>query len=301
MQKTRSSWLFLAGSLWCSALAHAGATNKPRIHWLQFDFPPYYLKDSVDGRDEAVALLLERYLPEFEFRRERIPASRLMKSLAAANDTNVCVLSLYRTPEREQNLLFSQHPSTFGLPIELVTRRELIDQLAPIEQQGRYPLAAVIEQHPKAVGITASRSFGATLDGLLVDGRITRLAGETALSSLMGMVARGRLDYTLGYPDEVVYLARNQRLANLVSVPLIETANFSLGYVGCNVTADNQAFLAALDTQWKAIYNNVNYLAFLQRWLQTDAKLRVERVFYQYRRQHQLAEDLSQEKTESIK
>lgn len=90
------------------------------------------------------------------------------------------------------------------------------------------------------------------------------------------------------YPDELVYIARNQGLHNLVSLPLAETASFSLGYVGCNATDDNQAMLAALDKQWATIYQDVNYLALLQRWLQTDAKLRVQRVFEEYRHDRQI-------------
>lgn len=256
--------------------------SKPRIHWVQLDFPPYYLKTSNDGRDESVAALLESYLPQFEFRRLQVPASRLMKSLDDAQGANVCVLSLYRTPEREQRLLFSKHPSTFGLPIELITRTELLPQLAEFRHGDRYSLAEILRKFPQAVGITASRSFGATLDELLQDKRVTRLAGETALGSLLGMVSRSRLDYALGYPDEMVYLSRMQRMTNLVSLPLTETASFSLGFVGCNATADNAAMIDALNQRWPEIYNDVNYLALVQRWLETDAKLRVDRVFQSY-------------------
>lgn len=284
----RCCWCFLLLSLLCPVALAAEAPAKPRIHWVQLDFPPYYIKSSQDGRDESVALLLERYVPDYEFRRLNVPASRLMKSLDDANGTNVCVVSLYRTPEREQRLLFSKHPATFGLPIELITRTELVESLAPQKIGDRYQLAQIVQKNPKRVGITASRSFGSSLDELLQDSRLTRLAGETALGSLSGMVSRGRLDYTLGYPDELVYIARNQGLHNLVSLPLAETASFSLGYVGCNATDDNQAMLAALDKQWATIYQDVNYLALLQRWLQTDAKLRVQRVFEEYRHDRQI-------------
>lgn len=281
--------------LWHSpANADASETkSKPRIHWVQLDFPPYYLKTSNDGRDESVATLLESYLPQFEFRRLQVPASRLMKSLDDAAGANVCVLSMYRTPDREQRLLFSKHPSTFGLPIELITRAELLPQLAEFRHGDRYSLAEIARKYPQAIGITASRSFGATLDELLQDKRVTRLAGETALGSLLGMVSRSRLDYALGYPDEMVYLSRNQHLSNLLSLPLAETASFSLGFVGCNATADNAAMLESLNQHWRDIYSNVNYLALLQRWLDTDAKLRVERVFQSYLRERQLGSPTS--------
>lgn len=285
-------WLcWMMCCLCCLSWAKAADTPvKPRIHWIQLDFPPYYLKSSQDGRDESVALLLEHYLPGFEFRRLSVPASRLMRSLDDADGSNVCVLSLYKTPEREQRLLFSKHPATFGLPIELITRTELVERLAQDKIGDRYQLAQIVQKNPKGMGITASRSFGSSLDELLHDNRLTRLAGETALGSLSGMVSRGRLDYTLGYPDELVYIAGTQQLNNLVSLPLAETASFSLGYVGCNATEENQAMLAALDKQWSAIYQDAKYLPLLQRWLQPDAKLRVERVFDEYRHDRQIGQ-----------
>lgn len=285
----RLGWCGLACSiLFAWTVQAADTVVKPRIHWVQLDFPPYYLKSSNDGRDESVAALLESYLPQFEFRRLQVPASRLMKSLDDAAGANVCVLSLYRTPEREQRLLFAKHPSTFGLPIELITRADVVPTLAEFRHGERYSLTELLHKFPASFGITAARSFGASIDGLMSDRRITRLAGETALGSLVGMVARGRLDYALGYPDEMVYLARNQHLTNLVSLPLAETASFSLGFVGCNATPDNAAMLEALNQKWPEIYSNVNYLALIQRWLATDAKLRVERVFNNYLSERQL-------------
>ena len=193
----RCCWCWLLLSLLCPVAMAANAPVKPRIYWVQLDFPPYYIKTSQEGRDESVALLLERYVPDYEFRRLSVPASRLMKSLDDANGSNVCVVSLYKTPEREQRLLFSKHPATFGLPIELITRTELVESLAPQKIGERYQLAQIVQKSPKRVGITASRSFGSSLDELLQDSRLTRLGGRNGA----GKFIRHGVTWTAGlYP-----------------------------------------------------------------------------------------------------
>lgn len=255
--------------------------SKQVVQWLHFDFAPYYIDESGAGRDESVIKLLQPLLSQYQFSMLHVPASRLMHALNSS-DEPVCVLSLYKTVARQQVFNFSSHPSTFGLPIELITRDGQQDALRYALVDGRYSLAKIIGSSKNRFGVMAARSFGAGIDQVLTDMPHFNLAGESALSSLLGMVSKDRIDYTLGYPDEMYYLASAQNLDGLISLPLHETADFSLGYVGCNKSKITAQLVADIDSALLQLYQGNDFLELMLRWLPLDAQKRVYRHYQRY-------------------
>lgn len=253
------------------------------INWLTVDFAPYYINTDdikIEGRDRAIIEILAQQLPNFSFTYTQIPGSRLIHELANQR-SNVCFLSLYKTPHRLKLFHFSTHPSTIGLAPTLMMKKSTALKLKLLTQS-TLSLAKVMVKHDLLLGMTSNRSFGKHLDSVIksipAQQQIAR-AGDDVLDSLITMLHKNRVDVLLGYPDEQLYLAKQLGvLDEIVIFSLEEAPTYSVGYIGCSHNDLGKENIKLLDQALLKIYPLADYYQILTRWLPDNLHKEVKKM-----------------------
>lgn len=242
------------------------------INWLTVDFAPYYIDSDdikIEGRDRAIIELLAQQLPKYSFTYNQVPGSRLIHELTN-HQTNVCFLSLYKTPQRLKFFHFSTHPSTIGLAPTLMMKKSTALKLK-LPTHGSLSLGNVIVEHDLLLAASSNRSFGKRLDTIIksipAQLKINR-AGDDVLDSLITMLHKNRVDVLLGYPDEQLYLAKQLGfLDEIVIFSIDEAPPYSVGYIGCSHNELGMEHIKQLDHALLNIYPLKEYYHILTRWL----------------------------------
>ncbi|CAM4337979.1 TIGR02285 family protein [Pseudoalteromonas ostreae] len=247
------------------------------IDWIVTDFAPYYIfndRYAGTGRDEGVIGLLEQQLPDYTFTRTIFPSSRTIPELSKPNHT-YCMLSLYKSPDREQHISFSGQTSTVGLSPSIAIHKELVQHLK-LNTNAPVSLKTLLNKYQLTLGISMNRSYGKTIDKVInnsADASIIIRPGQDTLASLTYMLKKKRIDVLLGYPSEHYYLAKSMGFEDeLVQLPLTEASDLSYGYIGCTNTELGISQVEALNAALKKIKQQPAYHEVLLRWLPNNLK-----------------------------
>lgn len=266
---------FIASFCATSLLLSGNSFAQKTISWLKTDFPPYYIlsgKQQGMGRDESIISLLEKELPEYQFERIEMPGGRVIKELTNPYKS-YCMLSLYKTPERESAVLFTKGFSTLGLPISLVLRKTLAAELG-VEGEKNVSLRQLFSHPSLRLGVSAKRSYGNDVDEIIAnlpEQQKFYRSGQDVLSSLLYMLKLGRVDAALGYPAEHLYLARKHEIDGQLSIFQIEeNTQFSQGFIGCTNNLHGYENIKVLEQALSRIKQKPEYQEALMRWVPLD-------------------------------
>lgn len=218
----------------------AASLDEPgTITWVSDDLPPAFIHAGPDrGKgivDGVVAMYVER-LPEYEHRFVHANMPRILGMMKAGG--NVCYAGLFKTPEREQFIQFSI-PNLITMSNGVVVARGRARSL--VGQGQEVSLEELLRKKDLTLGVTQGRAYGGRLDELLSGAspdspNIVVRAGQDSLLGLLRMLGAGRIDYCLGFPWEVPYVAKHGGLAEFFDiVPISETkdARWVKNYIGC--------------------------------------------------------------------
>lgn len=221
------------------------------ISWYLFDYPPSYITNGPymgQGYQDRILADLEQSVPSVRIHRVATSVARVMANMEHAE--GACAGALAKTPERMAHMVFSD-PILVSMPIGLVIREDMKQVLAPyLDDNGQVMLPALVKAGGFSAGIVQGRVYGRALDDALAQearsGNAVR-AGQGHL--VFRMLARGRIGYTFGYPDEVGFyvrmLEREGVEARFSMLPVAgHTAN-SHSHIGCTKDAAGEAFIAA--------------------------------------------------------
>lgn len=255
----------------------ACVTNAKSINWIHVDFAPYYILEGEmqgSGRDEQVIELLKASMPDYQFTHNVLPASRAIHELSNPNKTN-CMISLYKTIERQKYIKFTQHYSTVGLSPSISLRKDVIKSLT-LKPGQKVSLYQLLKNHKLTVGVSLNRSFGKRIDDILADLPSEQLLlrpGKDPLKSLTYMLLKQRLDIIIGYPSEHYHLQtlldNKQELAQLI---ITETDNVTHGYAGCTKNLQGESLVGEIDRALASLHDNHNYNSVMLKWLPNELK-----------------------------
>ncbi|NOU49321.1 transporter substrate-binding domain-containing protein [Pseudoalteromonas sp. JBTF-M23] len=251
------------------------STLAKSITWIYVDFAPYYILDGAKkgfGRDERVIQLLDKALPSYDFKFVTLPASRAIHELSSPKNL-YCMISIYKTPQRAQHIDYTVESSTIGLSPSLAIRRSTLQRLN-LELGQQVSIRELIHRYQLTLGISASRSFGGILDGIIdtiPPEQLVSRPGKDPLMSLTKMLLKKRVDITLGYPSEHYHM---QQLLDddyqLSQLTIKETESFAQGYVGCTKQAQTPALINELNSALKTIKATRAFSDAMLYWLPTE-------------------------------
>lgn len=249
---------------------------EPDVFWLVSDFKPFMIlhgPQTGEGYLDRSQSLFQQLLPGYQHRAVQGNASRREQIMQTGlhGKRQVCSATLFLTPKREGFAVFSR-PYLRVLPSGIITLQRLLPRFAAYRDgAGDLQLARIIADRTLRMGVTRSRAYGGVVDKLLEplaatesDPSVVWRAGEDNSEGLYGMLQRGRIDFTLGFAVEELYLhKRKPDQEPTVFLPVAENtelldARFSCARTpwGANTVAQVDALLAdpALRARFQAFY-----------------------------------------------
>lgn len=258
--------IFLLGLICCfSAFAKT-------ITFLQVDFAPYYIlqgQNKGKGRDEEIIKRLSEALTHYKFNTVFVPSSRALYELQNEKRPT-CMLSLYKTTERQKDFVFSNEYSTIGLAPTIAIHVDVAKEIIP-ENSISTSLKDLVFKHQLILGKSTERSYGSKVDDIIrkiPQDKIIVRAGKDSLSSLTYMLLKKRIDLIIGYPGEHLYLQSKFENGNkLVQLQISEAPKTVHGYIGCNKMTESKNFLVEADTKLAELKTSSEYKSIMLRWV----------------------------------
>ncbi|ATD06229.1 TIGR02285 family protein [Pseudoalteromonas piscicida] len=254
-----------------------------QITWIAIDFAPYYiLSDDLEGqgRDELLIKLIQQQMPEYTFNYKVFPASRAIHELSNFNN-QYCMISLYKTPERQRHIAFSDEYSTIGLSTSAALRKDVAQSLGI--SNSAIDLEKLVTEHGLTVGVAANRSFGHEIDALLASlptKQVLIRPGRDTLESLTIMLLKKRVDVILGYPSEHHYHKLHvDKQDELTQVRLSIASQITAGYAGCNNNAIGKEQIAVISEALKQAHKNEQFRLAMARWLPEQFQPQLASIF----------------------
>ena len=245
--------LFGLVGCWNAALA----ADRPQVRWLVIDFPPFHIVSGPDRgkglRDRYLDTLRAR-LTNFDSKVEVSDTTRQVALMQAGQP--VCAISMLRTPEREQYMLFSDQPYGVQLPVRLVMASQSVATLGPVGDDQGIDLMRVLSGGMIRLGVLPKRRFGASIDRVIADAAarypnaVQVFNANGSLDGLLDLIAKGRIEATLGYGIEVEQIRQhNPKLGDFAFLPVTQAPDLVPTYVACSRSPLGARVIADVNAQ----------------------------------------------------
>lgn len=247
--------------------AHARDT----LIWLLRDIPPLTIftgPDQGEGAMDKLLPLLTARMPEYDHQIMRVNRARGMQMLRQESFT--CDPTLMWSAERAETILYST--PVYAVPGNgLIVRRQQLAKFAPFMKGESVDLAALLASNSIRVGIVAERSYGETIDPILLRVPVDQLSlhyGSDAIASLLQMERLGRMDALISYWPEALYQAHQQGIAteDLAFLPVSGAAKYQFIHIGCSNTPQGRQAMEAINREIRKLRES-KVENFYARWL----------------------------------
>ncbi len=246
---------------------------KELVTWYQTDFPPYLILDGQskgNGIDDRIGKYIIQRMPEYDYTYKVANYSRILVELKKQNPG--VATPFFKTPEREQYILYSEIASYLILPNRLIIRRVDIEKYQPfLLSDGTVDIEAVCNSGLFEIGISKGRSYYGILDEMIKKYKDTNVfhvrSGANHLG-LLEMVKNGRIDSAFGFPVEVKYADLG---ADLIALRVAKMVRFIPVYFGVPKNDWGQNLVGKLNSILKAEGTLAEFNSYYEFWLdETD-------------------------------
>jgi uncharacterized protein (TIGR02285 family) len=261
----------------CLSLAFvSGVQAQQTMVWLLRELPPLTIFEGAQRNqgavDKTLALLIKS-LPQYDHVIQRVNRARAMQMLQEPGLR--CDPTLLWTPERAKFIAFSV-PTVVTFSNGLVVRPADRAQFAPFMEGGEVDLDALLHSGKLKVGMVAERSYGPFIDQILKQAPPEALSphyGNDAVSSLMQMEQRGRLQGLIGYLIEARYLARQEGMSadEFTFIPIKGVEKYQYNHVGCSDNPDGRQAISRIDPVIETL-RLLTLPQFYASWLDPDSR-----------------------------
>ncbi|MGH8380327.1 TIGR02285 family protein [Pseudomonas sp.] len=280
-ERRRSRCRTLLALMFCALLGigmPGAASAKERLFWLLRDLPPLTVfEGSSKGQgvvDQLLPLLIEK-MPEYDHSIIRVNRARGIQMLQERRLT--CDPTLLWTPERAQYVHFSQ-PSLGVLSSGLVVRQQDQPLLKPYLNNQEVDLRRLLASTSLKLGVVAERSYSPPVDALLKtlpSETLSRHYGNDAVTNLLQMQQRERLQLLLGYWPEARYLIQQQgwHVDDYRFYPIQGVARYQFIHIGCADTPLGREAISHIDQLLKSLRRDTLAKLYAQ-WLDPELRER---------------------------
>ncbi len=251
------------------------------VTWMEVVFPPGYIHEGPlagMGYEDVITDILTENLTEYHHDKMMGNLARMTHEYKQGKP--VCNVALFKTPEREEHMLFSI-PSTFTLPNGLITTRKKWESFNNASSLG---LAHILKDEIR-LGVSRGRSYGKSIDAVLeaYPARLFHHSGKDVFESLLKMLLSQRLDAMLGLPEEVLYVAERMGVRDeIVTIALAEsegTYDAWLGHVACSKTDWGKKIIGQIDEILLKERPTERYRGAYERWLDPNSLENYRRLY----------------------
>lgn len=197
-----------------SFIISVDVTAKETIHWVQYDIPPFYIKDgSYSGRGvvDVTDAMIRAELPQYNHVIIWANIARI-KQMMQQGKKVVCG-NMLKTPEREKYQTFSTfHKTLSTAPHIIIPSSELNTYKQYIIDGDGVDLLRLIQSKDKLGYFIASRSYGSKFDLAIKDKTNKRVnySLNAPMGNVLDMLLKDVNGFTVAYPEEIIYYTESK-------------------------------------------------------------------------------------------
>lgn len=247
------------------------------IHWLNDS-----VKDSAQQTQATNAHvstladtsnLLMKSLPQYQFKTKFVQSlsiARMLKKLP-----NSCAPNRIKTPERLKDNIYSL-PLNIYLSLQLYYKKGTDASILPASaldtNKHLKSLAALFTgKTTYTLGVNEGRSFGVFLDAqiaALEKHSLVIRSGIESTTSLVKMLLKERIDYTIEYPVNVHRVMKQTKTNTVLeSVKVTGSPSYIVGYVACSKGAIGEKTIKDINTALQKLYRSYDFYKAHTRYL----------------------------------
>jgi uncharacterized protein (TIGR02285 family) len=254
--------------------------------WMISDYPPVGIakgRHAGQGMGDQILRIIMPEMPGLNHRIERSNLKRMLADLETGK--NVCVPGLIRTPEREKFMHYTKTPIMILTPLSLVIRKK---DRHLYGKEGTVSLEEIILNKKLKLGLPEGISGDSKIDRIINMHRnephIYFDSSGGLISSILLMVSKGRIDYTIAYPWMVKYMSDEMGLTDdLVSLKMKESSSSIIYYVACARNAWGVARIREIDNVLGRVRSRREYRQAMEAWMPKETlpeyRQQYDRVF----------------------
>ena len=255
----------------------SSALSKDTITWYYPNFPPTNI---VDGPYKGKGLLgniyrqLFTYLDEYHHEKSIANFKRLIKNIEL--ETNSCGAALLWNKDRAKVVTYSV-PYFLVHPVRLIIKKQDLNKFSAYKQKnGTYSLNAILKDEKLYLGHSNGRSYSKILDEsikqLASDKNSVLSTQSFILGGLLKMLARNRLDYTLGYAHEVNFVSKSLDLENkFMTLTISESNDLIPVYIGCPKNKWGEKIIKELNPYLLKYRDSDTFYSTYLKWIDEEA------------------------------
>jgi len=255
------------------------------ILWQTYHRPPGTFNFGENKGQGFVQKSLQMIIEQMPDYQHKMPTSTLARAIADIKaGKKACHPALYKTPEREKEMIFS-NASILNANNRVIVKPE---KILPFLHNGQVNLEKVLQQNTLVFGHVKNRSYGNVIDGIFKKynhaENILQI-DNIDLSRLFQMIERERVDVSIAYPFEIQhYLKENpQSTGQLASYAIANIPAYNIGAVACPKNAWGKKVIQQVNTILKKIKPTAEYQTAITTWRENE---RVNPTFIQYYREY---------------
>lgn len=268
-----------------SAIA-AQAPDKHSIVWYHPDFPPANFVDSLLeglGYADQIQKYLTQRLPQYHHYSVSASYQRIFHNIRYDQG---CTIGLYKNKQRNEFLTYSM-PMLLTFPNGVVVRAQDNAHFKRfINQDGYLNFSPLVHNKSLIFGVADGRSYSKVIDQFIQQNRnetnMMIRSGEDVFGALLKMLDRKRVDYILGFPEELAYHLSLGVLQNEMKFyPIAELTKYEFSYIACSKNAWGDQVIQDINHILQKDRLSPEFLRFFEFWLDFDSKKRHQQLSHQ--------------------
>lgn len=247
--------------------------EKPQIKWFFQEFPPAYIGDGPHANsgyaDQTVAYFFAK-MPEYRHVRVKSSYSR---ALAAMKDrSGSCHGGLFRSPEREEHMVFSL-PTHHLIPNRVIILKKSLPLFQPLmTEEGAIQLDKLIATKDLTLGYVASRLYSPRIDAALASPEAANPRVQVPFNHFANMLIRGRVDFVFAYPVEAAFQFQSVGAADqVITLPVAGEPRYVSARIACEKSPFGRAVIDRVNAVIEAEGDVPAYFHYYAKWLDSNS------------------------------
>ncbi|WP_288726830.1 TIGR02285 family protein [uncultured Aeromonas sp.] len=231
--------------------------SKETIHWVQYDIPPFYIKDgSYSGRGvvDVTDAMIRAELPQYNHVIIWANIARIRHMMEQGQKV-VCG-NMIKTPEREAYQTFSTfHKKLPTAPHVIIPSSERDTYKKYMVDGSTIDLLSLIKSKDKKGYFIASRSYGSKFDQAIQEQKNKRVSYSlnAPMGNILDLLLKDKSGFSIAYPEEIIYHAESKYGYNSSTDSKLNVASYRGKFAIINIYGQPKeifTYVAAPKTEW---------------------------------------------------
>ncbi|ENC6659159.1 TIGR02285 family protein [Aeromonas hydrophila] len=240
-----------------SFMISVDVTAKETIHWVQYDIPPFYIKDgSYSGRGivDVTDAMIREQLPQYNH--VIIWANIARIRLMMEQGKKVVCGNMIKTPEREKYQIFSNsYKRTSTAPHVIIPSSVEENYKQYIVDGDNIDLLKLIKSKDRLGYFIASRSYGSKFDKAIADqnNKKVNYSLNAPMGNVLDMILKDHKGFTVAYPEEITYYVETKYGYGSAITSVVNKKSYRSKFLIKPISGQNNyilTYVSAPKTEW---------------------------------------------------